>query len=214
MGSGAADIGEIVPEVRGKIPGLNPSPPLEPTRSQFRLFDSITTFLKSISGSYPLVLVLEDLHWADRTSLLYLNHLVRDLREGTLLVVGTYRDVEVSRQHPLTETLGSLSRESEFQRISLSGLGEEYAGEFIRAAAGVSPPSDLVATIHTQTEGNPFFMTEVVRLLGDRGEPSGEGESNTNTVQMPDGVRDAIDQRLNRLSAQCNETLTVASIIG
>ena len=120
----------------------------------------------------------------------------------------------MTRQHPLTETLAQLSREPVFQRILLQGLGEEHAESFIRAAAGVTPSPGLVATIHTQTEGNPFFMTEVVRLLGDRGELSGDGQPAANAIQIPDGVRNAIGQRLNRLSAACNETLTIASVVG
>ena len=153
LGPGAADVAEIVPELMQRLPGLEPPPQLEPAQARFRLFDSITTFLKRASQASPLVLVLDDLHWADRASLLLLNHLARELGDGALLTVGTYRDVEVTRQHPLIETLAQLSREPVFQRISLQGLGEEHAEEFIKAAAGVTPPPELVDTIHTHTEG-------------------------------------------------------------
>ncbi len=100
MGAGAADIAEIVSEIREKLPDLEPSPVLEPEQARFRLFDSITTFLKNAARTQPLMLVLDDLHWADRPSLLLLQFLVRRLTESQILVLGCYRDVELSRRHP------------------------------------------------------------------------------------------------------------------
>jgi eukaryotic-like serine/threonine-protein kinase len=98
MGAGAADIAEVIPELRGKLPDLNPPPALEPEQARFRLFDSLTAFLKNASQTQPLMLVLDDLHWADRPSLLLLQFLARQLSESRrLLLVGCYRDVELSR---------------------------------------------------------------------------------------------------------------------
>ena len=119
MGPGAADIIEIVPDLRAKLPGLEPSPVLEPEQARFRLFDSIITFLKNAAQSQPLMLVLDDLHWADRPSLLLLQFLAREMAASRLLVVGTYRDADLSRQHPLSETLAQLLREPVFQREPL-----------------------------------------------------------------------------------------------
>ena len=100
-------IGEIVPELRDKIPGLEPPPILEnPEQSRFRLFDAISTFLKTAASFRPIVLVLDDLHWADRPSLLLLQFLSRLISDSCLLVVGCYRDMELDRQHPLAEALG------------------------------------------------------------------------------------------------------------
>ena len=93
LGPGAADVAEIVPELMQRLPGLEPPPELEPAQARFRLPDSIATFLKRASQASPLVLVLDDLHWADRASLLLLNHLARELGDGALLTVGTYREV-------------------------------------------------------------------------------------------------------------------------
>ena len=105
MGAGAADIAAIVPELRDKLPDLETPSALEPEQSRFRLFSSITTFFKN--ATQPRMLVLDDLHWADNPSLLLLQFLAREMGESRLLVVGTYRDVELSRQHPLSETLAS-----------------------------------------------------------------------------------------------------------
>jgi predicted ATPase len=119
MGVGAADIAEIIAEVREKLPGLEAPPALEPEQARFRLFDSIATFLKNAAQTQPLVLVLDDLHWADKPSLLLLQFLARQLAGSRLLLVGCYRDVELSRQHPLSEALAQLSREPVFQRQPL-----------------------------------------------------------------------------------------------
>ncbi|MCH8745942.1 MAG: AAA family ATPase [Chloroflexi bacterium] len=186
-----------------------------PEQARFRLFDSITTFLKSASQKQPLVLVLDDLHWADTPSLLLLQFVARELGNSRLLLIGTYRDMELSRQHPLAETLGELTRERLFQRVLLRGLSQQDVGRFIEVAAGVDPPAGLAEAVHTQTEGNPLFVTEVVRLLVQEGELTREsGPRDSWTVRIPEGVREVIGRRLNRLSQRCNETLTIASVIG
>ena len=216
MGAGAADIAEVVSDVKERLPDLKPPPQLEsPEQARFRLFDSITAFLKSASQKQPLVLVLDDLHWADQPSLMLLQFVARELGGARLLLVGTYRDVELSRQHPLAETLGELTRERLFQRVLLRGLSQQDVARFIEVAAGVDPPAGLTEAVHTQTEGNPLFVTEVVRLLVQEGELTHEsGTRDSWTIRIPEGVREVIGRRLNRLSQRCNETLTIASVIG
>jgi predicted ATPase len=125
MGPGASDIAQIIPEVREKLPGLEPPPTLEPEQARFRLFDSITSFLRNAAQSQPLVLILDDLQWADTSSLLLLQFLTRQLGGSRLLVLGCYRDVGLSRRHPLSETLALLSREPVFQRKPMHGLSQE-----------------------------------------------------------------------------------------
>ena len=216
MGAGAADIAEIVSDVRERLPGLPPVSELEPEQARFRLFDSIAAFLKTASQRQPLVLVLDDLHWADQPSLMLLQFVARELGGARLLIIGTYRDMELLRQHPLAEALGELTRERLFQRVLLRGLAQEDVGRFIEMAAGVTPPSGLVSSVYAQTEGNPLFVTEVVRLLVQEGElnPDNVRDSDSWTVRIPEGVREVIGRRLNRLSQRCNETLTTASILG
>jgi len=216
MGTGAADIAEVVSDVRERLPDLQPAPELEPEQARFRLFDSIAVFLKTASQRQPLVLVLDDLHWADQPSLMLLQFVARELSGARLLLIGTYRDVELSRQHPLAEALGELTRERLFQRVLLRGLTEQDVGRFIEMAAGVTPPSALVTSVYTQTEGNPLFVTEIVRLLVQEGELGADKvrETDSWTIRIPEGVREVIGRRLNRLSQRCNEALTVASILG
>jgi predicted ATPase len=214
MGLGAADIAEVVSEIRDRLPGLEPLLALQPEQARFRLFDSITTFLRNATQSQPLMLVLDDLHWADKPSLLLLQFLARQLGESHLLVVGCYRDLELSRQHPLSEALAQLSRLPVFQRELLLGMSQEDTGQFIEMTAGVRPSPQLVETIHAHTEGNPFFLKEMTRLLSERGELRAAGINGPEGIKMPQGVREVIGQRLNRLSEACHETLTIASVIG
>ena len=228
MGAGAADIGQVVSDVGGRLPGLEAPPQLGPEQARFRLFDSITAFLKSAGGRRPLVLVLDDLQWADRPSLLLLEFLAKELGNARLMIVGTYRDMELSRQHPLSQSLGELTRSAAggFQRVLLRGLGQGDVGRFIELASGMTPPTGMVEAVHRQTEGNPLFVTEVVRLLAQEGHLAGDGgrggsrtaptvrDSDSWSVRIPEGVREVIGRRLDRLSERCNETLTVASVVG
>jgi hypothetical protein len=214
MGPGAADIAQIIPVVRDKVPDLAVPGQDLPEANRFRLFDSITTFLINATQSQPLVLILDDLHWADQPSLLLLQFLARYVADRRLLVVGCYRDVELSRQHPLSEALGHLSREPVFRRVPLRGLDLEDTEPFIQAIAGIRPSQGLAGTIHEHTEGNPFFMIEVVRLLSEQGALTGLEAGGPLSIEVPEGVRAAIGLRLGRLSDACNQVLTTAAIIG
>jgi class 3 adenylate cyclase len=214
MGPGAADIAQVVSEVKERLPGLPPPPALEPEQARFRLFDSITTFLKNASTRQPIVLILDDLHWADKPSLLLLQFLARELRGARLMVMGNYRDVELRRQHPLSQTLGELARQQLSHRILLRGLTGRDVARFIEITAGVTPPEALVATVHQETEGNPFFVNEIVRLLvADRRLERPE-EVKSWSVTIPQGVREVVGRRLDHLSDDCNRVLTTASVIG
>ena len=169
LGSWTAEIAEIIPKVRGKFSTLEPSSTLEPEQARFRLFDSITSFLKNASQRQPLVLVLDNLHWMDKASLLLLEFLGRSLESCSLMVLGTYRDVGLSRRHPLSEALGELTRERFFHTIPLKGLGVEEVRHFIQNTAGIAPSEEFVEAILSHTEGNPLFVTEVMRMLTQEG---------------------------------------------
>src|SRR3990172_2097993 len=214
MGPGAADIAQVVSEVREGRPGLPAPPALEPEQARFRLFDSITTFLKNASKGQPIVLVLDDLHWADKPSLLLLQFLARELRGARLLVLATYRDVELRREHPLSDALGELARAGLSQRILLRGLTEQDVARFIEITAGMRPPQALGDAVYRETEGNPFFVNEIVRLLVADGRLDRPEEVKSWSVTIPQGVREVVGRRLNHLSKECNGVLTVASVIG
>ncbi|MFQ6028388.1 MAG: AAA family ATPase, partial [Dehalococcoidia bacterium] len=212
LGSGAAEIAEILPEVRENFSDLGASPALEPEQARFRLFDSITKFLMSAAQSQPLMLVLDDLHWADRSSLLLLEFLARRVGTSPILVLGTYRNVAVSRRHPLSQALGDLIREQPFLRLQLTGLTQPEVERLIQRTFLGSPSPGLEETIHQRTQGNPLFVCEVVRMLAQRNAEEGQGQDQV--ASIPEGVRDAIGRRLNSLSDGCNQVLTTASVIG
>ncbi len=217
LGADAAEIAGVVAEIREHIHDLGPSPTIDdPLTARFRLFDALTVFLKRVARGQPLVLVLDDLHWADEGSLRLLEFVARELADARLLLVGTYRDVELSRRHPLSQTLAELTRERLFERIVLRGLNSEDVAQFIEATCGISPPTALVSAVHAQTEGNPLFVTEVVRLLMQEGElaPERLWGSESWSMRIPEGVREVIGRRLDRLSDKCNEVLAIASVIG
>jgi class 3 adenylate cyclase len=214
MGPGAADIAQVVSDVKDRLPGLPVPPALEPDQARFRLFDSITTFLKNASKGAPLMVVLDDMHWADKPSLLLLQFLAKELRGSRLMVLGTYRDVELRRQHPLAQTLGELNRENLSQRVLLRGLTENDVRRFVEVTAGTSPPDSLVQAVYRETEGNPFFVNEIVRLLVADGRLE-QGEAVKEwSVTIPQSVREVVGRRLDHLSEACNRVLTIGSVIG
>jgi len=219
MSSIAPVIAEVVAEVKEKLPDLPEATPMDdPESARFRLFDSISTFLKNASTDTPLVLMLEDLHWSDKPSLMLLEFVARELANTKIMVVGNYRDMELNRRHPLSVTLGDLTRERLFERVVLRGLQKHDVQRFIEIAAGIEPPTALVDAVHTQTEGNPLFVTETVRLLIQEGDITAgratKGGTTSWEIRIPEGVREVIGRRLDRLSERCNEVLTIAAVVG
>jgi tetratricopeptide (TPR) repeat protein len=214
LGAGAPEIAEIVADVRTYLPDIPPPAKVDsPQYARFRLFESLTTYLSTVAKNRPLVILLDDLQWADQSSLMYLEFLAAALRDSAILLVGMYRDVDLSPQHPLVQTLGALTRETHFQRLALKGLGEDDVAKLIEVAAGIDPSPELVSGVYRQTEGNPLFVTEVVRLLAEEGELE-PGRPGGDLTRVPDGVREVIGRRLSHLPAQVTESLTVASVIG
>jgi eukaryotic-like serine/threonine-protein kinase len=213
MGTGAADIAQVVSEIRDRIPDLPEPPALDPEQARFRLFDSIGMLLRNASRAQPLVVVLDDLHWSDEPSLLLLQFLAREMRSSRLLILGTYRDVELRRQHPLARTLADLARENVSQRVVLRGLLEEDVARYIEMTSGIAPSPELARTVHRETEGNPFFVSEIVRLLASEGKLERPAEGSW-SISIPQSVREVVGRRLDQLSDGCNELLRIASVVG
>jgi protein kinase-like protein/AAA ATPase-like protein len=212
IGSASSDLLRIFPGMRALVPNIaEPEPISDPQAAQFRLFAAYTALMRAISSDAPLMIVLDDIHWADQPTLQLLLHLARELANMPLLVVCTYRDTELSRTHPLSEALAELNRGSGFGRIVLRGLTEEEVSAYICATANIDPRRTLVSRVYEETEGNPFFLSEVVRLMTEEGTLSSESVSD---IAVPDGVREALGRRLDRLSEDANELLTVAAVVG
>lgn len=183
----------------------------DPDVAQFRLFDAYTQYLKAIAAQAPLVVALDDLHWADKPTLQLLQHVARELARMRVLIVGNYRDTDITRQSALSETLASLNRESGFDRIVLRGLDRDEVAAYIKARANVEPRREVLDRIFEETEGNAFFLSEVVNLMAQEGTLT---KTSISDIAIPDGVREALGRRLNRLSEETNELLQIAAIIG
>jgi DNA-binding SARP family transcriptional activator len=212
LGAGAADLANILPDLRQRFPDLPAPAALESEGARFRLFDATAEFLRSASKSQPIVLVLDDLHAADASSLLLLRFLARELGSMRLLLLGIYRDVDPVPGQPLIEMLVELAREPVTRALSLDGLSEREVGRFVELAGSEIASPELVAALHDETEGNPLFVEEIVRLVSVEGV---QLESPCDlAVAVPQSVHDVIARRLAHLSDECNRLLLLASVLG
>ncbi|MCH8973509.1 MAG: AAA family ATPase [Chloroflexi bacterium] len=219
LGRGADELARIVPEIRERAQ-VEPSPPGDPEEERYRLLQAASDFLRNAAAAQPLLVVLEDLHDADRGTLDMLTHLARNMSGARLLVVGTYRDVEVNRSHPLASALAELRRVTSFGRVSLRGLTQDEVHRMLETIAGHDVPWRWAEVVHRQTEGNPLFVQEVMRYLveegllaRDEGELRRMGDEPL-ADRIPEGLRDVIGKRMARLSDSCNRVLSVASVVG
>jgi tetratricopeptide (TPR) repeat protein len=214
LGAGTVDVAQMLPEIRDLYPDLGQPPAVDPESARFRLLDSTTSFLRKASATRALVLLLEDLHAADVPSLLLLRFLTGQLADAALLVVATYRDMEVTPEHPLRSVLADLVREPNTRRIALGGLAESDVGRFLEQAAGVMPAPAFVSAMHSETSGNPLFLVETVRLLAAEGHLADLPDAATLRIGVPEGVRDVIGRRLARVDEQGRQLLGLASVLG
>ena len=212
LGAGAAQLTQIVPELRQRFPDLPEPPALESEVARFRLFDATAEFLGNISRAPPTVLVLDDLHAADAPSLLLLRFLARELRSTHILLLAAYRDVDPIPGRPLTETLAEVAREPVTRRVSLGGLSEREVAQYVKLTASQIASTPLVAAVHQETEGNPLFVGEIVRLLTVEG--VGSESTAEARLAIPQSIRDVIARRLTHLSHECNRLLVLAAVIG
>jgi predicted ATPase len=201
----------LIPEVAEKL-DIEPAKGTDSEEARFRLFDSVTSLMLAAARDRPIVIVLDDLHWADEPSLLLLRFAARELASSGLLILGTYRDVELGRHHPLARVLGEISGIEGCGRILLRGLSVGAVERYIEMTSGAGAPPGLPKAVQEQTDGNPFFVGEVVRLLASEGKLTGGGTAAE--LQIPQGVREVVGRRLDRLSDKTNEALRVAAVIG
>src|SRR5262249_28002986 len=190
LGAGAPYLAQLLPELRELLPGL-PEPSLDSEGARFRLFDAVASFLRAAADTQPLLVVLDDLHAADEPSLLLLQFVARELSSSCLLVLGAYRDVDPTLADPLAATLTELAREPVTRSLVRGGLAEGDVARFIEETTERAPTEELVDAVFGESEGNPLFVGEIVRLL------EAEGRLNEPSLELviPRSVKDVIGRR-------------------
>ncbi len=213
LGSGASDIAQMLPELRDIFQDF-PPPPAESESARFQLFDSTVTLLRNASRVSPFLVILDDLHAADTPSILFLSFLASQLSDMRALVVGTYRDIELTPEHPLTLAIAEIAREPLARTLVLTGLDANAVGQFIGATANLAPHDRLVAAIWRETSGNPLFVGEAVRLLSAEGRLGEVADLPSFRLAVPAGVRAVIARRIGHLSEASARILRLGAALG
>ena len=223
LGRYGGELARLVPELTQWVADLPTPLQSDPETERYRLFDAVAAWLASLTTDEPVLLVLDDLQWAAKPTLLLLRHVLRSAESLRLLVVVTYRDTDIGRAHPLTDFLADLRRAGGVERFSLGGLDRTEVGAFIEAAAGHDLADEegvaFVGAVWEETEGNPFFVAEVIRHLSETGRIERRDRRWVATVPVeelgiPEGIRDVVGRRLSRLSEAANRALSVAAVVG
>ncbi len=214
FGGGAAHVVPIVPELGEelgiKAAALSPDA-LESDNARFYLFDSLTRFFRAASRAEPLVLIFDDLHWADTPSLRLLHFFARELHACRIVALATFREPAFANRSDRSSLLGELARDA--RRVLLRGLDAKDVAALVEHCAGAPIPTPVMARLQQTADGNPFFVDELVRLLAAEGALYG-GAPGFGELKIPDGVRHLIERRLAPLSVECRALLTLASVIG
>ena len=219
LGDSAPEVAKLMPELRRLFPDIPASPELPPEQERRYLFNGVREFVARAARDQPLLLVLDDLHWATDAALLLLQHLAQQIHEMPVLIVGTYRDVELDVARPLARALEELTRQRLAHRLPVKRLPEAGVSAMLHALSGQEPPKPLVDAIYSETEGNPFFVEEVFQHLAEEGklfDAKGRwlSDLDVSELDVPEGVRLVVGRRLERVSDECRQTLTSAAVIG
>jgi DNA-binding CsgD family transcriptional regulator len=219
LGASAGEVARIVPVLRNVLQ-TELAAPANPEDDRLRLLSAVLDFLRGVSAQHPLLLVLEDLHDADRGTLDLLLYLARHLAGTPLLVVATYRDVDVDRAHPLATALAELRRVSQVERVHLGQLSVDEVQQLLASSSQQAIPRPLAEVVHRRSGGNALFAHELLRfLLSEHLIERRDGAlrrvgSESLAGHMPEGLRDVVGKRMSRLSKAANQMLSVASVIG
>ncbi|MBE1548486.1 class 3 adenylate cyclase [Mycobacterium sp. OAS707] len=195
----------LVPALSELLPDLAAPPHADADTERYALFDAVVALLGVASDAAPVVLVLDDLHWAAKPTLLLLRHLLRFGEHARVQIVGTYRSTDLDRSHPLAAMLADLHRDGSDNRLQLRGLDEDDVSAYV-AEAGYDD-EELARALATVTGGNPFFLIEALRHVHESG---GRWDPST----LPQGVREAVSRRLSRLPEGTNKALAAAAVVG
>jgi len=185
-------------------------------------FGAVVSALGAAANDAPVVLVLDDLHAADKGTLLLLRHVVDAADPGRVLILATYRHSDLAADHPLADTLAALRRDPGVERVALDGLGDLDLVAMLEATAGYELDQRAVELAHAvrrETAGNPFFVGEILRHLVETGEVfvkegRWEARADLTEIGLPDSIREVVGRRIARLGADVEQTLAIAAVVG
>jgi len=218
VGAFAPELAKLVPDIGERLGTVPPPTATTAVQQHVRLFEAVTQFFVNISKEVPLVLLLDDLQWFDDASMGLLHHMARAITTERLLVVGAYRDLELDDQRSLSRRVAEINRERLFHAIPLKRLAFDHVLQMIRQTFGEKVPSELPDLVYGKTEGNPFFVEEVLRSLVEEGAvypvEKGWGVKDLSQVHVPRGIKEVLGKKLERLDEQCSHVLSAAAVIG
>ncbi len=219
LGKDASEISRLLPELRNLFSDIPEPENLPPEQQQRVLFNSVFEFCKRVSIDRPLVMLFDDIHWADESSLLLIENLAKRISELSILMIGTYRDIEADMGKPFAKELPVMIRRRLAERLTIKDFDENAVNDLLAALGGDDPPQDFVKLVHRGTEGNPFFIEEVFYHLSEEEKLFDEkGKWNVrlqdDALEVPEGVRLVIGRRLKRLKEKTRKVLSTAATIG
>ena len=219
LGDAAPEVAKIVPELQRMFPDMPPPIELPPEQQRRYLFNGFLDFVKRGTRVTPQVLLLDDLHWADDSTLLLLQHVVQHISEIPLLIVGTYRDVDLEVARPFAKMLEAFTRQRLAHKVPLRRLPETGVEDMLQALSGQTPPAHLVTAIYAETEGNPFFVEEVFHHLSEEGRLLDANDRwrtdlKVDDLAVPEGIRLVIGRRVERLGPDARRVLSTAAVVG
>jgi tetratricopeptide (TPR) repeat protein len=219
LGESAPEVAKLMPELRRKFADIPEPPTLPPEQERRYMFNGVLDFITRAAQAQQLLLVFEDLHWADESTMLLLQHIAPQLNDMPVLLIGTYRDTELAASLSLARILEGLLRQRLAHDMILKRLSEAEVADMLGKRSGQKPPSRLLEVIYQETDGNPFFVEEVFKHLTEEEKLFDSGgkwrtDLSLDEADVPRGVRLVVGHRLERVSKQCQQTLTAAAAIG
>jgi DNA-binding SARP family transcriptional activator len=210
LGPDASDLAQIAPEIKELYDGLDPPVARDPEAARFRICQAVTATLRRLSLTRPIVIVIDDLHWADPATLDEMEILAGGAQDHRLLIAATYRSVDPTFHPGLSGLLARLSPRACVRRLQLSGLEADDLAEFLRVS-GATPTDELLSTIEERTRGNPFFISEIIKLVpGDSSAP----DARVIERVVPANVKEVVLRRVHRLPDATSHALVAASVLG
>lgn len=208
LGEHRSALARLLPELADPAAAPTAVASTAPEREQFLLFDAVASVLRTISDERPVVFVLDDVQWADASTLLLLRNVVRATERAPLMILATYRETEVDEEHPLAQALVELRRARVLDTMTLEGIGEEDVATLISTQSGRAATATLVRSVTDRTQGNPFFLEELLRDAAE------DEELGVAVARIPESVKDVLLRRLRRLDDTCKRVVTFAAICG